>query len=183
MELGPRSDAKLQAATITLWEHDSLEGCFSQMNIEPSDQSVISSDQSEECLGETLFGIASTPNGHKIPCSSSAARFDPLDSKPATDWLYFGLPIGGLEIAYQSDVDVFYGIGSNKSFVEVNDWLRDVGFHVFSGAPFQFGMIGWEVPLLGESAKWIAENGIPETPTNSLLVPSDGELQWTPGTG
>ncbi len=177
MELGPRSDANLRTATIALWGHASFEGCFVSREAEPRDQSVISADQSDDNLGESLYGIATTPNGHEIPCASFTVRYDAEDSKPAADWLKLALPMGGLEIAYPVGAYPFGTAVTNEWLSEVNDWLGKIGTHVYEHVRFLFGIIGHEVPVSDESASWIAEHGIPKSSWDSYLIPQEEGLQ------
>jgi hypothetical protein len=61
----------------------------------------------------------------------------------------------------------------------VDEWLKDIGGHVFSSVPFRLGLIGFEAS--GEAyASQVAKEGVPAERYFGYLVPDGDELKWYP---
>ena len=72
IELGPRSDARLEAALLTLWRDTRLAGCYLHHDIEPMDQ-----ERAEPSLrllehGQ-LYGVATVPRARQVGCGCGLA--------------------------------------------------------------------------------------------------------------
>jgi hypothetical protein len=167
LEVGPRSDDRLLATLLALWEHPDLIGCYLDRTREPSEQPRVSPDRWEE--GSHLLGVASLPNGSRVTCGNCVIR--EMDDGP--DWLVFYLPVGSLGTAYPVRAFPF---GSEADWPgpwrhEVEDWLAAVGQRVARSASFRLGLIGHEVSGEAYAADIIAR-GIPAERYFGYLWPS-----------
>ena len=141
IEIGGRSDERLEAALAGLWSYPLLEGCFLYRNLETHLQPRIEPSLAAIENGH-LYGLAEMPNGYLIPCGTVITR--EIDG---SDWLVFYLPIGSLAAVYSIYAYPFdVGHRSHRKWQHgVDDTLADLGFYLFQRVPFQLGLIGHEV--------------------------------------
>jgi hypothetical protein len=156
LEVGPRSDDRLRAALMALWQHPDLEGCYLHLDREPSDQRRVAPDGVDDA--SHLLGVARLPHGSRVVCGSCLIR--EVDDGP--DWLVFYLPLGSLGTAYPVGGFPF---GTEADWPgtwreEIEDWLAQIGLSVAHSAFFQLGLIGWEVSGQ-EYADTVASRGVP----------------------
>ena len=173
IELGKPSDERLFEALKVLWQHSSLQGCYLEDDIEPDKQEQI--EPLPELLNRMhLYGLAQLPDGKKVACGSCIIRED-----DGSDWLDFYLPTGALGRAYDIGGYPFDAAGfAHRDWqVSVDEWLKDIGTHIFSVVPFNLGLIGFEVS--GEFyAAEILEKGIPAERHIGYLWSGGGRLKW-----
>jgi hypothetical protein len=172
LEIGPRSDQRLQSALIALWQHADLDGCFIDRGREPMDQPRTSEFSLE--TGSHMLGVACLPNGSRVACGSCLIRED-----DGPDWLDFYLPMGSLGTAYPVGGFPF---GSEVDWpgpwrYEVEDWLARIGLWVGQSASYRLGIIGFEVS--GQVyASEIASTGIPNERFIGYLWPNEGSVVY-----
>lgn len=178
IELGERSDERLESALLRLWGFPSLEGCYLERNSEPRAQVRVEPSLSRAERGH-LLGIAQMPNGRRIACGTLLYR-----EEGGPDWLTFYLPMGALAQAYPVkafpfDADEKY---HEKWRPRVDAGLADLGSYVFEAVRYPLGLIGHEV-LAEASAKDIdMKGGIPDERYFGYLWPYAGTLQYFPPT-
>jgi hypothetical protein len=170
-----RSDVKLLAALQAIWEYPDLEGYYRHRDVEPSLQERITVSSSDLQDGGPLQGLARLPNGLRVACCTYLMRED-----DGSDWLDFCLPMGALSTAY--DVGAFpFGTGANHASwrIPMDNWLLDIGRHVFRDVKFELALIGHEVS--GETnATAILASGIPEKRWIGYLYPQNDKLTYYP---
>ena len=174
MQLGPTDDARLRSATEALWSFPALEGCYLEIDVEPSAQRRILLSEGPVDLDECLRGRASLPSGHGVACSTVAVR-----PEGEADWLFFGLSMGSLAKAYP--VGAFpIEDGTSLAWREAIDgWLKSLAAHVHERVGFQLGLVGW-TDGAQDTAASIAANGVPEDRWFGYLLPDRDRLVWHP---
>lgn len=175
LEMGGRSDERLQMALRALWGHPTLEGCYLDREREPHQQKRV--DVSSVLIEPIhLQGLARLPNGRRVACGTCLIR-----GEDGPDWLDFYLPMGALGEAYEVGSYPFdmAGAATKAWQVPVDEWLIGIGRRVLSVAPFQLGLVGFEA--CGEAyASQVSEEGVPAERYFGYLVPRDGALEWYP---
>ncbi|MGW1998454.1 hypothetical protein [Embleya sp. NPDC001921] len=170
IEVGPRSDARLQRVLTAVWSAADVQGCFGDRSREPREQEPV------ECTVEALArfghlqGQVRLPTGELVVCGCVAI---PEDGADGVDWLDFYIPLGALDrtgIVYHESGRQFY-----RSRV-LDDWLAAVGTEAFRTADFRAGYIGWETSGCTYAATL---NGLmPKSRSIGYLLPQDGELRY-----
>jgi len=170
IEVGPRSDARLQRVLTAMWSAADVQGCFGDRSREPQDQEPI------ECTVESLMrfghlqGQVRLPTGQLVVCGCVAILEDGADT---IDWLDFYIPLGALDrtgITYHESGQQFF-----RSQV-LDDWLAAVGTEAFRTADFHAGYIGFETSGCTDAATL---NGrMPESRGIGYLLPQDGVLRY-----
>jgi hypothetical protein len=177
LEVGPRSNDRLQAALTALWSHPDLDGCYLDRGREPTDQTRVQPDCLES--GSHLLGLARLPNGSRVSCGSCLIR----EVDDGLDWLDLYLPMGSLGTVYP--VGGFpFGCPADWSGpwrYEVEDWLAELGLWVARSAALRMGLIGFEVSGQAYAAD-IARQGIPDERFVGYLWPSGGAMVYHPRT-
>ncbi len=172
IELGPRSDERLQAALEAIWRYDGLEGCYRESNLEPSHQPRVS-----PTLEGPLVGIIALPNGRRIACGTGTVR-----EEVGPDWIVFYLPMGALSTAYDVGAYPFGNRQSSRLWREPLDgWLMGLASEVFVAAPFHLALIGHEVSG-ATYADEVKTTGVPEERWTGYLWQEKGLLVWHPPT-
>jgi hypothetical protein len=178
IELGPRSDDRLNAAAAVMWQQSAmLEGPYADSDREPWEQERVSPSLIASGEATThLFGIAKLPQERSVACGCCAVR----DNATATDWLDLYITLGALETVY--DIEYRWNDAWSDWTRPLDDWFADIARSVHDAVPFALALIGEEVS--GEtSASELAATGVPETPGFALLVPDQrGHLAWYPRT-
>ena len=175
LQIRPHSDEKLFEALKTLWQHPALEGCYLKRDIEPVNQKRMAPSLPLESP-ERLYGLATLHSEERITCGSVI-----LPDHLGSDWLDFYVPLGSLSTvyevaAYPFDMDE---VSSDTWQTPIDTWLWSIGSFIFQRAPFQLGLIGFEI-FADISAEHIEENGIPTQRPIGYLWPVDGQLQYYP---
>lgn len=173
IQLGARSDARLLAALESLWGHPDVEGCYETRDIEPERQTPLSPDLRSN--GQHLYGIASMPNGSRVPCGTCVIR----ETDGGPDWLDFYLPMGSLGLAYPVGAYPFIqeDLGVGPWLAEVEDWLAAIGTRTFLAVDFQLAIIGHEV-LGTVDAVSLQAQGVPAERHVSYLWPTQGQVTY-----
>jgi hypothetical protein len=176
MEFAPHSDKTLEAALKTLWELPALQGCYMRPDLEPSSQPRVDPSLTTLLAGEHLRGIARLPNGTPVACGTYLVRGDNGPS-----WLGFYVPLGALATAYEVGGYPFeVGPAMQRWRQPLENWLAEIGKAVFVQAPFQLGLVGFEVSGTTTSAQEFGASGAPDPRPIGYLLPAEGKLTWYP---
>jgi hypothetical protein len=148
MNLGPRSDARLDLALTTVWSAAKVRGCH-QRTAAGHVPATCTLD-SLEGAGH-LAGTVKIPDGRVLVCGAVAIREEAGD-----DWLDFYLPLGALG---ESDPRVGGfpfgddGGAKSRSWREpLDEWLMAIGAAVYARVAFRYAVVGFEASglTLGE---------------------------------
>jgi hypothetical protein len=177
IELGPRSDTRLESAPLTLWQNVRLEGCYLRRDFEPANQQRLQPSLSLLERYGHLLGVATLPNKSQVTCGVVAIRED-----SGIDWLDFYLPMGALATAY--DVGAFpFDDGKDSQWWRepLDGWLVELAQAVFAAAPFSLALVGHEVSGHAYAAD-LSLNGIPAERWDGYLWQETANLLWYPPT-
>ncbi|MHC4086818.1 MAG: hypothetical protein ACYSWZ_03390 [Planctomycetota bacterium] len=174
IELGPRSDERLQLALSAIWQMPCLTGCYRDHNREPEEQDQVEpSIVNLEIYGH-LRGIAILPDQQRIPCGTVAVR-----EEEGPDWLDFYVPLSVLMQIYK-EIGGFFGTDHPKSRCwrePLENWLAGIGREVFSAVEFRLGLIGCEVSGYQYASK-LTCSGVPEVRGIGYLWPTPEGVQY-----
>ncbi len=172
VELGPRDDARLEAALAAVWADGSLQGCFGERSVEPTDQVRFAPTLAELEARGHLLGVATLPSGERAACGTVAVR-----ETEGADWLILYVPVGSLE-ALDERVGAFpFDAGDERAWREpIDAWLMEIGEAVFAAVPFGLALVGHEVSGTASSAEL---GGVPpaERRVAHLCRGTDGSLE------
>ncbi|WP_018350411.1 hypothetical protein [Longispora albida] len=179
LELGDRSDERLERALRSAWAVAGVEGCFADRSAEPDAQHPVACTLASLNEHGHLHGIVQLPNGAKTVCGVVAIRED-----DGPDWLDFYLPLGALGHADPRVNTYLPGDPSDTaagSFAwrrPIDDWLAEVGAGVYTAVGYQLGLIGWEVS--GDT--YAADLTGDPAPCQGMgyLVPRHGKVRYFP---
>ena len=177
LELGGRSDERLQVALRRVWSFPSLEGCYLDTELEPSEQHRVEVPSALEEPGQ-LRGTALLPSGDRVACGTFIVR-----EEDGPDWLGFYVPMGALSITSAYDVGGYPFDVERRSHKEwqqeLDSWLAVLGAYVFRTVPYRLGLIGHEVS--GDAyADDIEKQGIPDDRYIGYLWPQGKDVQYFP---
>jgi hypothetical protein len=175
IEVGQRNDDRLLTALKAVWSYPDLIGGYLHDDLEPHLQEQVV-PQIKHIESGKLRGIARLPNLSNVACVTGQVRED-----SGIDWLGFYVPMGALGNAYP--VGGFPFAGSDREDttwrIPLDQWLSDIGRHVFQHVPFDLALIGHEVS--GDTyAEEIVSEGIPEERWIGYMWPEHGQLQYYP---
>jgi hypothetical protein len=174
-ELGGRSDVRAALALDRLWSYRALQGCYLIKDREPTTQEPVNL---HEHLEDHWYGIATLPNGQRVPCGSSLCRFD-----NASDWMLFYLPLASLGNVYPVGGYPFAEDSDKAEWrSELDNWLIGIAKHVFQDFPFHLALVGFEVEFASISSERIHITGIPKERFDGWLWRADSQLDWYPAT-
>ena len=177
IELGPRSNARLEAALAALWQNPRLRGCYALRGLEPTNQLRLEPSLTLLERYGHLLGVTTLPNAMLAACGVVAVR-----ENTGTDWLDFYIPMGALTMAY--DVGAFpFDDGKNSQVWRepLDNWLVTLAHDVFTAVPFALALVGHEVS--GQTcAAEITTLGIAAERWEGYLWQEAGTLLWYPPT-
>jgi hypothetical protein len=174
--LGPRNDDVLRAAIDALWSFRDLDGCYERSDVEPEDQTRVVPTAAECEVERVLRGRACLPTGVVVPCSSI-----PVREEGGNDWLYFGLPLGSLGLAYPVGAFPFDDGSPLDWRDELDSWLRALATHVFARVAFRVALVGW-TDADSEDPDRLLADGVPAQRWLGYVVPTGDGLRWYPPT-
>ena len=175
VELGVRSDDRAAVALGRLWSYPALQGCYLTKDTELTTQQPVSPHGH---LEDYLYGIATLPNGQRVPCGSSLCRFE-----NESDWMLFYLPLASLEKIYPVGGYPFAEDNNKVEWrSELDDWLTRIARHVFQTSLFQLALVGFEVEIADISSERICATGIPKERSEGFLWRIDSQLRYYPAT-
>lgn len=175
LELGPRDDARLEAAMIGLWKAAGVSGCYA---VEYKPFRHVSVDLSLAALQAHghLRGTVRLPSGKAAVCGIVAIRFDDGD-----DWVELYLPLGALARTDERVGPFPFGDPSGLESLAwrlpLDRWLADVAAKVYDRVPFGLGLIGFEAT--GEIDPGSLVAGLPEDRSFGFVVPEADGVRYT----
>lgn len=172
IEVGPRSNARLERLLEAIWSEATLDGCYVDRTREPSDQTPLTASLSLLTERRHLLGVATLPSGLRVPCGTVAIR-----EEDGSDWLDLYLPVGALS-GLDKRVGGFpfeEGTGSRLWREPMDRWLADVAERAFEHVDFSLALIGFEVSGAAH-ARDLREHGVPEQRGVCYLLVSEGKL-------
>ena len=182
LELGDRDDARLEAAFEAMREFAHVEDAWAHVELQPSRYEPVAPTVASMLQVGLLRGSLVLPTGRPIVCGLHAVREEAEPLFYAPDWLVLDIPLGAL-IKVDARVGG-YPFGSIEGSLEwrrpIDDWLAEVGAHVFARTSFRLGLIGMEGS--GEAYSDRLEDGIPAERWIGYLWPEDGQLKYFPAT-
>lgn len=186
LELGERSDARLQTALDVMWSDRRLNGCFSDRSRQPDEQERMQPTVAAQAEAGHLRGLATLPSGFRTVCGSVAIRSEDDEQ----DWLDLYIPMGSLARAdervgaypFGSMMTVGHDAPSRDSLEwrrPIDDWLTEIASSVFEAVPFRLGLIGFET-----SGSTTADEltQVPDERYVAYLVPAGRDLVVHPAT-
>lgn len=173
VELGPPSDERLAAALAAIWEIAGIEGCYLCRDVEPEDQPRVG-PRLPGGQGSHLYGVATLANGSRVPCCTVIVR-----EEDGADWLDFCLPLGGLGQALPNARGYPFSDDTGRSWRQpLDDWLAEIGRHLFEQVPFRLGLIGFEQSGMDDANRM--KSGPPEERWVGYLWPQQAKLTYLP---
>jgi len=176
IELGHRSDERLQLALNAMWQTPCLTGCYTDHKREPEEQDQVEPSIVNLKIHGHLRGIAILPDKQRIPCGTVAIR-----EEEGPDWFNFYVPLGALEQIYK-EVGGFFGTDHPNSRCwrePLENWLAGMGREVFSAVEFRLGLIGCEVSGVAYASE-LTCSGVPEVRGIGYLWPTPEGVQYYP---
>lgn len=183
LRLGARKHRRLGTAVRAAAAYPGIDGWYARKDIEPSEQERVARTVADLSRRGHLYGVASIPGWPLLPVGCLAIRY----GEPLGDWFHVYVPTGAL---VQADRRVgafpFGEHGGSRSLAwrsSIDLWLADLARHIYSAVPFEFGMIGHEVPYLQQDVlESINALAVPDERFEGWLVESDRTLQYYPAT-
>jgi hypothetical protein len=177
IEVGPRSDERLQQLLEAIWKVPYLKGCYLDRDKEPEAQTVLK--PSLEYLNNNghLYGIATLPDKREVVCGTVA-----ILEMEKTDWLDLYIPLGVLGHIYEEMGGFPFtdsGVKSQSWRQPLENWLAEIGQIVFSMVPFRLGLIGFEVCGQRHRSE-TSKNDIQEERRIGYLWPNSKGIQYLP---
>lgn len=135
--LGDSDDHRLRTALTRCWQ---AAGASTQSSAGRVLAFPASPRETRRAYG-SVIGTVDLPDGLTVPCGSVWVR-----EEDGPDWATFYIPMGALSAAYHTVGGFpFAPLVSSRPWREpLNDWLADIGVDVFSAAPFEYALIGFE---------------------------------------
>ena len=116
------------------------------------------------------------PSGERVVCGLVVVREEGGSYEP--DWLDFYIPLGALGRIDPREGG--YPFGDFDESLEwrrpLDDWLAELGRHVYENVRFRLGLVGMEVS--GEIYAGQLASGVPTTRVYGLLVPEATEVRY-----
>lgn len=174
LELGAHSDQRLCEALQSIWTYSSVEGCYLEGDREPSAQHRIEVDQTD--LEQRLYGVAQLHPGVRVACGTFVVR-----ETDGPDWVGFYIPMGAIEGLLETGG---YPLNADQERNRLwqdkfDNWLIDLGKHVFDVVQYELGLIGHEVS--GDFyAVDIEATGVPAARPIGFLWPSQDGVDFYP---
>ena len=159
------------AASMRMWQHERLDGCFLDPDREPSDQRRLSPN--EGTSADRVYGIARLASSKQVAC----AQFRVQNS------LMLGMPLGSLGTVFSIGAYPFRIAGEPTPepwLREVNSFIEEIGRYVYQEVKFELGIIGFEVDI--PDAQKQAAAGVAAERWNGLFVAENDQLLWFPPT-
>jgi hypothetical protein len=185
IELGPRDDARLDAAIRALWEHPSLMGCVDRRDVEPELQERYSPSLAAYEQERGMLGVLSLPeDGARVACGTLVVREEESD----TDWIGLFVPMGSLALVRNVGAFPFEDGTPSRPWREpLDSRMVELALQIHNRAPFRLALIGHEVSGETNIEKIVADRGIPDRRWIAYLISnstaqSNRFLRWYPPT-
>jgi hypothetical protein len=178
LELGPRDDARMDAALETLWRLAAVDGCSAVIgNAGFRHREVPLTVSSLE--DHHLHGVVRLPSGKRIVCGAIALR--DLDGR---DWLDFFLPLGALGRVDARVGGFPFGSDGGGASLEwrrpIDEWFVSLASQLMQRLPFALALIGFE--SCGDlTVAELAERGVSAERPFGIFLPG-AALEYLPAT-
>lgn len=187
IELGPRDDARLEAAIRAMWEHPALSGCFDRHDREPADQERVPPSLAEMEHGRGTLGVLSLPGGGaKVACATLIGRSE----ESTIDWVGLLIPIGSLSLVRE------VGPFPSDDGTPIRPWrepldqlLVEIARRIYEVTPFRLALIDHDILRETSADKIIASGSIPSERWTGYLFEEEtvrgsgvNVLEWYPPT-
>jgi hypothetical protein len=177
IELGDTSDERLQRALTAVWRAARIEGCYRSLDHEPAAQPEIPCTVASLAEFGHLRGTVELHTGHRVVCGAFGGRYD-----EGQDWLDFYLPTGALARTDRRVGGFPFGPDSGTPSLlwrrGLDDWLAEIGTAVYQEVDFRLAVIGFEIDAAIDARS--LEGKVPDERWEAYLLPTDGQLQYTP---
>jgi hypothetical protein len=177
LDLGQRSDERLDHALRVLWREAGIVGCVGLRDPDPTEQAEIAPSVASLNHFGRLYGHAQLPSGASVVAVCLAF---PLSC--GSDWLTLGLPLGALARVDRRIGGFPFGAdGGSASLawrIHLDNWLAHVGMEIFKQVPFQLGLIGFDVTA--ETDIDDLQGVVPSQRPAGLLLPHAGGVGYWP---
>jgi hypothetical protein len=174
IEFGPRDDARLDAAIRACWADSGLDGCWTSRLVDRSQPRVEPSLESQQ-RHRDMVGVAAIPGFGSTLCCSFVFRYE-----DGEDGLDFCLPIGAMVAIdtrarslyewYAPDIPREDHSAPYAWRKVIDDFLVDIATRIARAAPFELGVIGFEV-VSADLERKALEEPIEPRANFTLLVP------------
>jgi hypothetical protein len=175
-------DNDIKRISSFIWEQTLTPAPYLHNNIEEINQKGIALS-SDFDLSSQLYGLTCLPNNNITNCYQFTVKDTDVNNKW---WIYFGLPMGGLERFYKLGGYPFHSKFTDYSWIkELTDFLFKIGTNLYHNAPFMGAITGWltliEVDLLAQASKSLKPLESPRyngylIPVNNILYQYDPEI-------
>ena len=178
MELPRLGMVARRALLRRLWRHPALDGPYlsaGSVALGAPLRTWARADLNTLALPSCLWGQATLPGGAQTTFSTYTFTYE------AKTWLYFGLPLGGLNSLAGLPVGAFpFEDGRPLDWrAEVDAWLCDVARWVHAAHPVRLALVGWIDSHDDPTAASVAADGVPDERWEGFLVPGEGGgLDW-----
>jgi hypothetical protein len=180
LELGPANDERLEAVIRAVCTNTGAVGWYALGDRRPVTEERLPCTWESMARHGQLRGTVQLPSGEQVVCGLVVIREEGGSYKP--DWVDFYIPLGAF-----GRIDSRVGGYPFGDFAEslqwrrpLDDWLADLGRHVYEEVPFRLGLVGVEVS--GQMYADQLASGVPTTRANGLLVPEGNQLRYYPAT-
>lgn len=154
-----------------LWFGLGFDGPYIDGEIIPAQQRKLNTLKSVS-TGK-LYGTAII-NEKIVACSSTTIK----DEDGV--WIYFGFPMGGLDVIY--DVGAYpFDDGKEPVWAEqLSQYLRELAEKLFLEVPFDGAIIGWLTAIEVDEILNAVNLGVPKERWFWYLINNNGKLDWYP---
>jgi hypothetical protein len=175
IELGDRSDDRINYAVRTLWENPALTGCYLRRDIEPKAQNLVKPPMVTDEDWCHIYGIADLEDRNmRLACGSFVVR-----ETDGPDWLDFYFPMGALGRLFP--VSGFPFIDPNTPvpwLPRVENWLAELGLWLSARIEMRMGLIGFQCSGSTDLRTLTQSGGIPDERWIGYVLPLNGAFAY-----
>jgi hypothetical protein len=171
------SPEKTKSILQSLWQHPDLDGGYrrDQLSCDTPQQQRLNTDQDQP---DTLYGIATLPDGSTAGCRSHLNRSSQDESTQNIFQIEFGICLDSL-LPFLQNQSYHLSFNSHQHLSErLDHWLASIANLIHQKHPFLLGIIPHSHTW--SSCDAIARHGIPDYDHNGYIRPNNGELIYYP---
>ena len=161
----------------SLWQHPDLNGGYriDQLGCDRSQRQLLNTNQAQP---DTLYGIATLPDGSTAGCRSHLSRSSQDASSKTICQIEFGICLDSL-LPYLQNQSYHLSFNSHQHLSKrLDHWLTSIANLIYQQHPFLLAIIPHSP--IWSSCDAIARHGIPDYDHNGYILPENGELIWYP---